>query len=292
MVQAQAQLTPSGEVAVFAPDDNQFGAGQSVDKCGPEAVATMWHSVAPGHPNPYTAEDIHVMAHDDYIKFCGPDVPSDSNGTSDQQLYAMLEEHGFRYDIGPASIAWVKEQLDRGLIVIIGISESSVVDNALGANPYNWNTTGLNHIIVASGAGAGGELLVRDTANIDHSGIVRPGPRHYDANRLQLFSATAVHPTWITNPPPPAPPDPDADAKAAWSAGGMAKAPFISGYGIPESYASHFHAGHYFGFPLEAEQYVEQDGVTYAEQAFSAGFARWNKQTGQTSWQTPGGLVE
>lgn len=280
------QLTPSGEVASFV-DDDQFGIGQSVDKCGPEAVSMVWHAVAPGQHNPYTSADVHAMAHDDYQKFIGPDVPSDGGGTSNQTLYAMLEEHGFKYDIGPATIAWVKEQLNAGLIPIIGIVESSVVDNGLGTNPYSWNTTGLTHIITASGAGRCGEILVRDTANIAPNGV-RPGPRHYDANRLQLVSATAVHPTWVTNPPPPPAPDPDADVKAAWYAGNMAKAPFVAGHGIPDSYAEQFHAGRYFGFPLEEEQ-VSANSV---EQAFSAGYATWQRATGRTSWKTPGGIVE
>lgn len=285
-----AQLTPNGEVANFV-DDNQFGFGQSQDKCGPEAVSVVWHATAPGQKNTYTSAEVHALAHDDYLKYMGPDTTSDHNGTDDQQLYDMLQEHGFKYEIGPTSIPWVKEQLNAGLLVIIGITESSVVDNALGANPYNWNTTNLSHIITASGPGAGGEILVRDTANIDHNGIVRPGPRHYDANRLQLLSATAIHPNWVTNPPPPAPPDPDADAIAAWNAGGNPRAPFVRGHGIPDSYAKSFHDGHYYGVPLEPERSHEENGVTIVEEAFTAGFARWQADTNHTSWKTPGGLV-
>ena len=284
------QLTHSGEVAQFV-DDDQFARGESVDKCGPEAVSEVWHATAPGQKNPYTSADVHKMAHDDYVKYIGPDIPSDGGGTSNQTLYNMLEEHGFKYEAGPATIAWVKEQLNSGLIVIIGITESSVVDNGIGAKPYNWNTTGLSHVIVASGPGAGGEILVRDTANIAPNGV-RPGPRHYDANRLQLLSATAIQPTWVTTPPPPAPPDPDADVKAAWSAGGSPKAPFVAGHGIPDSYARGFRAGRYFGVPLEGEHSTEVDGVTHVHQAFSAGHADWNASNNQTSWKTPGGLVE
>lgn len=283
------QLTPSGEVAQFV-DDDQFARGESVDKCGPEAVSTFWHSTAPGTPNHYTSADVHKMAHDDYVKYIGPDIPSDGGGTSNQTLYNMLNEHAFKYEVGPVNMTWVKEQLGRGLPVIIGIVESSVVDNQLGANPYNWNTTGLTHIIIASGQGAGGEILVRDTANIAPNGV-RPGPRHYDANRLQLISATAVTPTWVSNPPPPAPPDPDADAIAAWNAGGSPKAPFVKGHGIPDSYAKSFHDGHYYGVPLEPERSHEENGVTIVEEAFTAGFARWQADTNHTTWKTPWGLV-
>lgn len=198
------QLTPSGEVACFV-DDDQFHSGESVDKCGPEAVSVFWHSTAPDTPNPYTSSEIHLMAHDDYIKYLGPDVPGDHNGTSDQVLYAMLAEHNFKYQPGPVNMAWVKEQLAQGLPVIIGITESSVHDNQVGGMPYAWNPAGLSHIIIASGAGEAGEILVRDTANIGPQGV-RPGPRHYDANRLQLLSATAVYPTWWNATPAPPPP--------------------------------------------------------------------------------------
>lgn len=289
---AQSQLlSPSGEVAIFV-DDDQFGFGQSQDKCGPEAVSVVWHSVAPGQHNSYTPAEVHQMAHDDYVKFIGPDTDSDHNGTGNQTLYDMLKEHGFQFEEGPTDINWIKARLGEGKPVIIGITESSVVDNGLGANPYNWNTTGLSHVIVASGAGRGGEILCRDTANIDHNGIVRPGPRHYDANRLQLISATAVHPNWITNPPPPPAPDPDAAVKAAWSGGGLAKAPYVAGHGIPDSYAELFQKSHFFGFPVEAEQNAEENGVKHVRQGFSAAYADWNSSTGKTSWSTPGGLVE
>lgn len=284
----QLQLTHSGEIAQFI-DDNQFGPGQSTMKCGPEAVSMVWHSVAPGEHNPYSAADVHSMAHDDYVRWIGPDAPSDQGGTSNQTLYDMLDEHGFKHVPGPANIAWVKEQLGAGLLVIIGIVEASVVDNGLGANPYNWNTNGLTHIITASGAGAHGEILVRDTANIAPEGV-RPGPRHYDANRLELISATAVYPSWIEQPKPP-PPNPDAQAIAAWNAAG-AKAPYVAGHGIPDSYVEMFHAGHYFGQPVEQEHSAMEDGVKHVHQAFTCAYADWDSSTGKTAWLTPAGTVE
>src|SRR5579885_3620743 len=70
-------LSPSGEVARFI-DDDQFNWGlESTMKCGPEAVSLFWHSLPPGQANPYKAADIHAMAHNDYVKFVGSDVPSD-----------------------------------------------------------------------------------------------------------------------------------------------------------------------------------------------------------------------
>lgn len=213
-------LTASGEVAVFI-DDNQFGSGESQDKCGPEAVSLFWHSVKPGDRNPYLSVAVHAMAHDDYVEFCGLDTTSNHNGTSNKTLYDMLAKHHFVCKPGPTDVNWVKAWLAAGYPVIIGIVESSVKDLGLnGSNPYGWDTTGLTHVIVASGPGAAGELLVRDTANIG-SGGVRPGPRRYDAHALQLVSATMVVPNWMaiptssTPPAPPAPVDYKKQAQAA-----------------------------------------------------------------------------
>ncbi len=62
-------LSRTGEVGEFL-DDNQFAPpGGSFNKCGPESIALCFHSVAPGQHNPFTPQDIHRMAHDDYVAF-------------------------------------------------------------------------------------------------------------------------------------------------------------------------------------------------------------------------------
>ena len=172
-------LTPSGEVARFI-DDDQFASGQSTEKCGPEAVALFWHSTAPQANNPYSSSQVHQMAAEDYQKFIGLDNPQDQGGTSNQTLYDMLAFHHFAYKVGPVGDwGWIKGWLALGYPVIIGIAEASVYDLQLKANPYAWNPAGLYHIILCTGAGSTGEILVRDTASIAPTGV-RPGPRHYD----------------------------------------------------------------------------------------------------------------
>ena len=188
-------VTPSGEVAQFV-DDDQFGSGQSQDKCGPEAVALFWHSTAPGTHNPYTSADVHAMAHTDYTRFIGPDDTADTGGTSNALLYHMLSAHNFHYCAIPTNLSLIKAFLHVGYPVIIGVEESSVDDLGIGGSPYSWNTSGLSHVITATGAGATGEILVRDTANIAPTGV-RPGPRHYNSGKLQLLSATVCVPSWL-----------------------------------------------------------------------------------------------
>lgn len=213
-------LTASGEVCQCV-DDNQFASGQSQDKCGPEAIALFWHSTKPGITNPYNSAEIHAMAHDDYQRFIGPDSTMDHNGTSKETLYAMLKFHRFGYAVGPdnAALGWIRGWLDAGYPVILGITESSVHDKDVSGSPYNWNTAGLTHIVLATGNGSGDELLIRDTANIGLNGIVRPGPRHYVASELQTISTTMVVPSWMpvptsTDPPVPTPVPPTVDYRA------------------------------------------------------------------------------
>ena len=79
--------------------------------------------------------------------------------------------------------------------------------------PYPWTAKG-NHIIVLTGVTANGNFLVRDSANCTNlydPNSLRPGPREYQASKLQLVSATAVIPPWLprvpqeTNPMPTIP---------------------------------------------------------------------------------------
>lgn len=306
------QLTPSGEVAVFT-DDNQFGTGQSVDKCGPEAVSIIWHAVKPGLAQSYTSAEIHAMASADYQKYIGPDTSSDTGGTSNEILYEMLAEHGFHYEAGPVEMSWVKQQLALGLPVIIGIVESSVHDNEVGGVPYAWNTAGLTHIIVASGQGNSGEILVRDTANIAPNGV-RPGPRHYDANKLQLISATSVTPSWLEQPAPPPPEQPAPPPEKTWISGSQAQqaddywgsttAHAASGNrgtggifpegqtpnastGIAKAWQTEYMNGRNWGPPISYEfASVDWDGNAIVAQMFAGGRCEWRDGSGKWySWQ-------
>ncbi len=219
------QLSPTGEVLV-CPDDDQFGYGQSVMKCGYEIVAMFWHSVAPGKPLPYTGLQVHQMAHSDYSAFDGPDVASNKNGMTDQQLYADLARHAFHYIKLPMPVEWelVRAWLKYGYPVIIGgVKESSVHDLALNGCPYPWIKPGVEywHIIMATGLDGADSLKFRDTANVDATGKLRPGPRRYRCSSMSMTTATVAVPTWLPIPPPdfdptrlPSPPPPPANPKA------------------------------------------------------------------------------
>jgi hypothetical protein len=110
--------------------------------------------------------------------------------------YSMLDGMGMHYQACAANVPAVKEALQKGYPLIICGAETGMHDLELGgAVPYSWTPTG-NHAIVASGIAPDGNLLVHDCASVSSSGV-RPGPRHYDATKLQLVSATAIIPSWL-----------------------------------------------------------------------------------------------
>ncbi|HET8841810.1 MAG TPA: hypothetical protein VFN35_10100, partial [Ktedonobacteraceae bacterium] len=76
------------------------------------------------------------------------------------------------------------------------------------------------HIILVTGSGPDGNLLVRDSANVtdlSNPNSLRPGPRLYNANRLELVSATVVVPPWRPRPASTTPPEADMQIPANWN---------------------------------------------------------------------------
>lgn len=203
-------FAPSGENALYL-DDDQFSAGESLDKCAPEIVALFWHSVAPWQArNPYSAAQIHAMAHDDYTRFIGPDVRSDARGTSDQAFVAMLAAHGFAYQaLDPHDWPTIRVYIRAGYpIALGGIDEKSVQDLDLPGDaccPYAWErpqgAPTYFHVALATGLDGPDSLKVRDTANLDAHGRLRPGPRRYRTSSLRYSEATALVPHWLPRPP-------------------------------------------------------------------------------------------
>lgn len=208
-----APRTRSGEVAEFL-DDDQFASGQSLDKCGFEIVSLFWHSVPPGHKNPYSGGDVHLMAHEDYLKFDGPDITANGQGMSNETLYKLLDAHHFMYHsicqhaqipLSRSDANVIRVMLLYGYPVILGgVSEKSVYDEELKHTPYSWEqkaaSPDYSHVILATGLAASDEIVCRDTANIGPDGKVRIGPRRYRLSSLRLTTATALVPSWLAAP--------------------------------------------------------------------------------------------
>lgn len=279
-------LTKSGEVAEFH-DISQFRSGESTQMCGYYSVALCAQCVPPGQALTLTEEQVHDIARSDYEKYAGPDVASNKNGMTTEELYACLNIHQLAYNPLIPNTTVISNWLVQGYPVIIALAESSVYDMELGKNPYPWNTSGYNHIVTATGV-KNGNLLIRDTANIAPPNSIRPGPRVYAVTRLRLISATLVKPRWKVVPPPAALPhiainttkvfpmiNPTNDDKTLWSAV-KSSVPFDPSHGIPQAWLQALYNGVFLGCPVENERGgVIRDGKTITEQCFTASVARW-----------------
>lgn len=205
-----------GKEIISTFDFNQFVKDESVDQCGPAAVSLIHYAGAPGKPAQGSPGDALALMKDLYTQFIGPDVPSDTGGTSTETLYKMIVSVGNHYQnlypdggvngdftvngkiqgqLKDAICQWVEV----GYPVIVAVSEDSVYDMGLRKKPYNWNTTGLDHIFTITGVSSSGiDFLVRDTAN-----VLAPGPRMYASYQLKILSATVVVPgrtLWLPRP--------------------------------------------------------------------------------------------
>ena len=260
-------------------------------------MALFWHSTAPGTVNKYTAADVHTMAHDDYVRFVGPDTRSDLGGMTNNQLIQDLAFHGLGFD--PCLLQWdiIHAWVKLGYPVILGVLEDSVfdLDPQIKGRPYAWPPNGLSHIILYTGVGR-----FRDTANIGPGGV-RPGPRQYDEARLRMISAMMVIPGWQLQkngavpmnfdprsalPPPPAPapaPAPYFQERSIWNS--FEPIPFNPDFAIPASWLRAFHAGQFLGVPLTQE--FQLNGITW--QIFSSHIARWKSGESQVTWSGPHG---
>lgn len=203
------QLSSTREVADFIQAD-QFQRGKTQFGCGFFAVAICKAMARVGKPPTQSEQQIIAEALAWYAQFNGNDSSSNTKGMSTGQLYDLLLQVGLHFQSTAANIAVVKAWVAAGYAVITAIVEGSVHDLELGdQNPYPWKAAG-NHIIVISGnAKDGKNVLARDAANctdLYDPDSLRPGPRTYDAAKLQIISATVVVPPGMPRPASATPP--------------------------------------------------------------------------------------
>lgn len=192
------QLNKNNEVADFV-DVSQFLPGKSAYECVAYSASLIKFCGQPGHGAIGTPLQTSNLAQYWYGREEGSNTASNTNGMSLDAEYNMLKGMGLSYKPLEASIQAVHAALLSGYPVMLCGAETGMHDLALGDRvPYNWTPTG-NHCIVASGivSPSDGNLLVHDCANVDKNGVIRPGPRTYDASKMQIVSATAIIVPWI-----------------------------------------------------------------------------------------------
>jgi hypothetical protein len=196
-------LSPQGEIADFQ-DVDQFQPGHSEFECGFFAVAIVKAMHQIGKPPVQSVDAMLTEAEQWYAEYNGTNSASNEAGMSLQQLYALLAQIGQHYQAIVPDIDLIRAWIGIGYPVIIAGAETGMYDLGLGdIVPYPWHPSG-NHMIVITGVASDGNFLVRDPANctdLNDPHSLRPGPRHYAANKMQLVSATVAVPSWLPRPP-------------------------------------------------------------------------------------------
>lgn len=197
------KLTSSGEIAAFR-DADQFQPAKTQFACGFFACALV-KAMAPVDQSPaQSAAEMIAEAEQWYAQYNGNNAISNLNGMTLEQLYELIVQIGLHFQASNTDAHTLRAWLTLGYPVIVAGEETGFYDLALSDKvPYPWTPSG-SHIIVLTGIAANGNFLVRDPANVTdlhNPNALRPGPRVYDAQRLQLISATAVVPPWLPRPP-------------------------------------------------------------------------------------------
>ena len=195
-------VSACGEVADFQ-DVDQFQPGKSEFECGFFAVAIVKAMNEVGKPPTQSVVAMINEAETWYAQYNGNNSGSNEAGMSLQQLYDLIVQVGLHFQAIATNVDVIRAWIRVGYPVIIAGAETGMYDIGLGdVVPYPWQPCG-NHIIVLTGVSSNGNFLVRDAANCTNlfdPNSLRPGPRIYDANKLQLVSATVVVPPWLPRP--------------------------------------------------------------------------------------------
>lgn len=196
-------LSATGEIATFQ-DVDQFQPAKTQFACGFFACSIVKAMVPAGQQPTQTATQMIVEAEQWYAQYNGNNLLSNQNGMTLQQLYNLIVQIGLHFQATSTDAQTLRAWLKLGYPVVVAGAETGFYDIALGnIVPYPWRPSG-SHIVVLTGLTNDGNFLVRDPANVTdlhNPNALRPGPRKYDAQRLQLSSATVVVPPWRSRPP-------------------------------------------------------------------------------------------
>ena len=196
-------VSSHGEIADFQ-DVDQFQPGKSEFECGFFAVAIVKAMNEVGKPPTQSVAAMISEAETWYAQYNGDNSAANDAGMSLQQLYDLIVQVGLHFQAIEVDIDLIRAWIHTGYPVIVAGAETGMYDLGLGdVVPYPWHPAG-NHIIVITGVAANGNFLVRDSANCTNlfdPNSLRSGPRTYDAQRMQLISATVVVPPWLPRPP-------------------------------------------------------------------------------------------
>jgi len=223
--------------------------GGSQDKCGPWTASELRFAGLPGQGARGTAGDVGHWASAEYVKWIGPDVPSDQQGSSIDNMHEFftdaLDPKGGQRNlhwhdipaINPSSNRSddnkrVIRALDAGYPVAVTVNEQSV-KRPDGSNPFPWQP-GLgpvNHIFTIVGHTSDGFFLVDDELNLNDG-----WPDKYSQSALEMHWASVIQ---VVGPDPAHPwllPIPDVDDPLQYPAGFVAQTFGGSPVGVPNGW--------------------------------------------------------
>lgn len=192
-------LSPAGAVCDVAQSNQLVDAQDSQEKCGPAATGALKYAGLPGKGPSGTAADIEAWEDAEYTKYIGPNVASDPNGSTIENMHQFLHDAGnlHYWDIaaigatssGASDLAHIKAALAAGYPVLATVAEQSVISRHLGHCPYPWQPRlgNVNHIFPIIGVASDGNLICADQLN-----AFEPWPQVYMAGSLNISWATVV----------------------------------------------------------------------------------------------------
>lgn len=196
-------LSSTGEIASFQ-DVDQFQPAKTQFACGFFACSMLKAMAPVGQATTGTSAQMTAEAEQWYAQYNGDNSPSNTTGMTLQQLYNLVVQIGLHFQATSTDPRILRAWLNLGYPVVVAGAETGFYDMVLNDTvPYPWHPSG-SHIIVLTGVTADNNFLVRDSANVanlNNPNALRPGPRKYDALRLQLSSATVIVPPWKMRPP-------------------------------------------------------------------------------------------
>ena len=195
-------ITNNGAVADLRQSFQLDGGSQ--DKCGPWSVAELKYAGLPGKGPMGTAKEVGKWGSDEYIKHIGLDIPSDTAGSSIENMHQFFHDAGNLHywdmdAIAPSSaqssdLAHVRRALAAGYPVVVTVNEQSVISKKLGKCPYPWQPRlgPVNHIFSIVGVDKDGDFICADEVNNQESSIKQPILRCIGRALCSLLDLTRV----------------------------------------------------------------------------------------------------
>lgn len=231
---APALVTNHGAVLDLQKSFQLDGGSQM--KCGPWTASELRFAGLPGQGPRGSATDVGKWASAEYTKWIGPDVPSDQQGSSIDNMHEFFVD-ATDPKTGTRNLHWhdipaispssnrsddnkrIIRVLNAGYAAAVTVNEQSV-KRPDGTNPYPWQPAlgPVNHVFTIIGHTPDGFFLVDDELNKNDA-----WPDKYSQSALEIHWASVVQ---VVGPDPAHPwllPIPDFDDPLQWPAGFIAQ---------------------------------------------------------------------